>query len=119
MERVIVSRHPAAIEFIRWQAPEFATAPVLASATADDVRGKIVAGNLPLHLAALAAEVVAVEFNGMAPRGFEYDVQDMTDAGARLERYVVLHSTAGTIEQFIDGDSFPGKGRETLEAFSQ
>ena len=86
---VIVSRHPAAIDFIRAEAPEFADAPVLASATADDVRDAIVAGNLPLHLAAVAAEVVAVEFAGAPPRGAEYGMPEMQAAGARLARYTV------------------------------
>jgi hypothetical protein len=89
VERVIVSRHPAAVEFIRSAAPEFRTAPVLGQATPDDVRGKVVAGNLPLHLAALAAEVVAVEFDGIPPRGTEYTAADMAAAGAVLRRYRV------------------------------
>jgi hypothetical protein len=63
---------------------------VLGSANPDDVRGKIVAGNLPLNLAALAAEVVAVEFSGSAPRGAEYGLTEMEAAGARLRRYRVI-----------------------------
>lgn len=90
MTRVIVSRHPAAIEFIRREAPEFASALVLAQANTEDVAGRIVAGNLPLHLAALAAEVVAVEFAGAPPRGQEYGLADMDAAGARLRRYRVI-----------------------------
>jgi hypothetical protein len=86
-KRLIVSRHPAAVEFIRVHAPEFHDAPVLAAATAEDVDGAIVAGNLPLHLAALAAEVVAVEFAGQAPRGAEYGLAEMEAAGAHLRRY--------------------------------
>jgi hypothetical protein len=90
MEYIIVSRHPAAIEFIRaWASEEFGAAPVAASATADDVRAKAVAGNLPLHLAAVAAEVWAVEFDGPPPRGAEYSTRDMVAAGARLARYRV------------------------------
>lgn len=86
---IIVSRHPAAINFIRATAPAFADAPVVISATPDDVRGKVVAGNLPLHLAALAAEVVAVEFAGDPPRGHEYGTEEMRAAGAYLARYRV------------------------------
>ena len=86
---LIVSRHPAAVDFIRSAAPEFANASVVAQATAEEVRGKIVAGNLPLHLAALTLEVVAVEFAGSPPRGQEYTLADMRAAGARLTRYVV------------------------------
>ena len=86
---LIVSRHPAAIEFIRAEAPDFADAPILAVATAEEVRGLVVAGNLPLHLAALAAAVVAVEFRGDAPRGTEYGLAEMRAAGASLTRYRV------------------------------
>lgn len=84
---IIVSRHPAAIELIAEEVG--AVIPVLQSATADDVRGKVVAGNLPLHLAALAERVIAVEFDRDPPRGREYTVDDMRAAGARLEEYVV------------------------------
>lgn len=86
---LIVSRHPAAVEFIRRTDPRFAEAPVLHTASESEVRGAIVAGNLPLHLAAVAAEVVAVEFSGPAPRGQEYGLEDMLRAGARLRRYRV------------------------------
>jgi len=91
-EIIIVSRHPAAIAFIRREMPEAGDAPVLAVATADDVRGRRVVGNLPMHLAALAAEVVAVEFDGDPPRGQEYDLAAMDAAGARLVSYRVRPS---------------------------
>lgn len=87
---VIVSRHEAAIEFIREHAPEFRFArTITGNATPDDVRGKIVAGNLPLHLAALCHTVVAVEFDGAPPRGAEYTAEDMVAAGAHLTAYRV------------------------------
>jgi hypothetical protein len=88
--RVIVSRHPAAVEFIRRELPEFADAPVLATATAEDVAGKDVAGNLPLELAALANVVFAVCFpNGNAPRGSEYGIEEMDAAGATIRAFRV------------------------------
>lgn len=90
MEPIIVSRHPAAVEFIRREAKLPEETPVIASATADDVRGKAVYGNLPLHLAAEAAVVYAVEFDGQAPRGAEYTLDDMHAAGAKLVRYRVF-----------------------------
>jgi len=86
-ERIIISRHPAAIEFIREMIGT--GTPILASASIDDVRGKVVYGNIPLHLAAAAKMVVAVEFEGTPPRGAEYSLEDMKAAGARLVRYVV------------------------------
>jgi len=89
---LIVSRHPATIEFIQERA-HLGGVIVLESATAEDVRGRIIYGNLPLHLAALAAEVVAVEFTGPPPRGREYSLADMEAAGAKLRRYRVTDVT--------------------------
>jgi putative CRISPR-associated protein (TIGR02620 family) len=86
---VIVSRHPGALEWLREHHPQVAEAPVVASATPDDVRGRVVIGNVPLHLAAQAAEVWAIEFDGPPPRGAEYSAEDMEAAGARLRRYRV------------------------------
>lgn len=90
---LIVSRHPAAVEFVRQELGIShdlpLDVPVLASATADDVRGRVVAGNLPLHLAAAARELIAIEFTGDAPRGREYGVAEMRAAGARLHSYIV------------------------------
>ena len=92
---IIISRHPAAIEFIRANDARFLAAPVITgNATPDDVRGKVVAGNIPLSLASMAEEVVAVEFSGAPPRGAEYTAADMEAAGARLEAYVVKRSIA-------------------------
>jgi hypothetical protein len=86
-EEIIVSRHPASVEFIKEKTGK--DLPVLSSAIEADVAGKIVYGNLPLHLASLANTVVAVEFTGVAPRGQEYSVEDMRQAGAHLVAYQV------------------------------
>lgn len=88
MKCVIVSRHPAAVEFIRRQLG-WDDVPVLAEATREDVAGAVVAGNIPLHLAAEAAYVIAVEFSGAPPRGAEYGMAEMEAAGARLAPYKV------------------------------
>ena len=122
MDKVIVSRHPAAIAFIaralgghletlthlipaeKWvrvyrdgsndpimpRTVVMDSIPVIAEATLEDVRGKIVYGNIPLHLACAAEAVVAVEFAGPPPRGQEYDLAAMDAAGARLCGYAVL-----------------------------
>ncbi len=91
MDKVIVSRHPAAIEFIHAELPQFSDAPILASATADDVRGKDVAGNLPLDLAAEARVVRAIVYpEGRAPRGAEYTLEDMYEAGAAIKSFYVF-----------------------------
>ena len=90
MDRIIVSRHPAAIEFIRRAANLDMDVIVIASATVDDVRGKDVYGNIPMNLATHAAGVWAVEFDGAPPRGAEYDMAAMVAAGAKLVHYGVL-----------------------------
>ena len=119
MERIIVSRHPAAIKFIGraihpdwhdgvvtgsqmiWRPfslepddPEYNAVydsiRVVEEATPDDVRCKIVYGNLPLHLAVLATVVWALEFRGTPPRGAEYTLSQMITAGARLVPYRVF-----------------------------
>ena len=91
MKTIIVSRHLATIQFIRIADPRFAEAPVLASANVDDVRGNIVAGNLPLSLAAETAQYYAVEMpllpRGDARRGQELTAEDMTAGGATLVQY--------------------------------
>ena len=86
---IIVTRHLGAVEFLRSEVPDLTDAPVMASVNAEDVAGQRVFGNLPMHLAALAAEVNVVEFSGDAPRGTEYTAEQMRSAGARIVRYRV------------------------------
>ncbi len=88
-ENVIVSRHAAAVQYLLLECPWLADAPVLASATVEDVRGKRVFGNVPLHLAVYAASVTAIEFTGTPPRGGEYGLEEMLHAGAHLATYTV------------------------------
>ena len=87
---IIVSRHPAAEEFIREAAGLGEDVPCMEQVTVEEVRGKIVYGNLPMHLAAKALLMVAVEFDGPPPRGAEYGIAEMRAAGARLAEYVVI-----------------------------
>lgn len=89
---IIISRHPAAVQFVREELPQFADAPVLATASEEDVKGKVVAGNIPLYLACLAEQVVAIEFSGPPPRGQEYSIEDMRAAGADLRGYHVCRA---------------------------
>jgi hypothetical protein len=88
---VIVSRHPAAVAFIRKNDKRFARSKVIATATKKDVAGKVVAGNLPMHLASEALAVVAIEYEGgLGPRGGEdWSIEQMQAAGAKLKIYVV------------------------------
>lgn len=87
--RLIVTWHAGALAFIHAECPSWKEVPVKEQVTADDVRGKCVLGNLPLHLAALCSSVLAVEFDGAPPRGTEYGVAEMRAAGARITEYFV------------------------------
>lgn len=92
MRRVIVSRHNAAIEFIRAECPDFINAPVISHvADAAEVAGAIVAGNVPLSIAVHAAQVWTIEMGAipLERRGTELSIEDMRRFGARIERYVV------------------------------
>lgn len=110
---VIVSRHQAAIDFIRANDARFLAAPVITgNATPADVSGRHVAGNLPLSLASICVEVVAVEFTGNPPRGAEYTAADMVAAGARLESYVVKRSVV--FEWLMHVLFLPRTGKLTL-----
>lgn len=73
-ETIIVSRHAG---FVALLAEKGITGRVIAHATADDVRGKIVIGALPLHLAALCRIVGTLEMNIPANmRGLDLSVEE-------------------------------------------
>ena len=88
-EIVIVSRHAAAVE---WLAAQGITGPVISgNATPEDVAGKVVIGNLPLHLAALAHQVGSIDLPGLRrdQRGGDLSVDEMVAAGAVVRWYAV------------------------------
>lgn len=118
MDRVIVTRHPAAVRFLARHlggtvmastagedgdfgsfsiehgfvsvlAADGEVIPVLSDAFPTDVDGKIVYGNLPLPLASLAAVVHVIEFTGAPPCGREHGLEEMDAAGASLAAYRV------------------------------
>jgi CxxC motif-containing protein len=98
---VIVSRHPAAVEFILEVSGLPVDTPVLTgNVSREDVLGKRVYGNIPMSLASVAAEVNAVEFDGAPPRGAEYGVEEMKAAGARISRYRV--ELLSTCDEHVD-----------------
>lgn len=73
-ETVIVSRHAG---FVALLAERGIVGRVIAHATADDVRGRIVIGALPLHLACLARKVGTLEMNIPANmRGLDLSLEE-------------------------------------------
>lgn len=91
-DTVIVSRHAAVVSWLYSRGyigrPEDHVI-LTGNATVEDVAGKVIIGNVPLHLAAHARYVMAIEFVGAPPRGQEYGVEEMEAAGARLAKYNV------------------------------
>jgi len=60
METIVVTRHEALVKYLREIGLIDENTPVIAHATPEQVRGKHVIGVLPLHLAALVAQVTEV-----------------------------------------------------------
>ena len=87
-ETVIVSRHAGAVE---WLAAQGVAGTVIEQATAEDVRGKVVVGNLPLHLAAEAHQVGSIDLPGLTreQRGRDLTPAEMDAAGAVIRWYIV------------------------------
>ena len=75
MEKIIVTRHEALVDLLVDWALVAPGTPVLAHATAEDVRGKHVFGVLPLALAAQATSITEIPL-ALAPedRGRELDI---------------------------------------------
>lgn len=88
---IILTRHPAVVEWFRSVYPALKDAPVLESATREDVAGRHVYGVVPLYLADAAFRVTVLAFD-TPPRGAEYTVDDMVNAGARAVTYTVVES---------------------------
>jgi hypothetical protein len=91
---IIVTRHPALVQVL---AEDYGyVGPVLAHATAADVRGKCVVGVLPLHLAAVAESVTEVTLN-LPPelRGKELTVEEVRKHLKGLTTYRVEEVPVG------------------------
>ena len=81
---IIVTRHPALVDYLIAEGIADPDTPVISHASPDDIRGKHVIGVLPLHLAAEAASVTEVPLS-LPPelRGVELDEEQVREfAGA-------------------------------------
>ena len=71
---VIVTRHAGLVDYLRAEWPETSAWEVIDHASADVVRGRVVVGVLPAHLAALALLHVEIPLDmSRAQRGAELD----------------------------------------------
>lgn len=86
---VIVTRHTG---LVAWLEARGITGEVIAHATESSVAGKTVVGALPLHLAAKASAVIAIDLPGLKPeqRGQDLTPAEMDAAGATMRKYRVL-----------------------------
>src|SRR3990167_6811698 len=113
--KLIVSRHPALVEWLKSIGPEWADAEVeTGNVSTDRIAGREVAGPLPLHLIARTARYWAVEFAGAPPRGTEYSVTEMEQAGARLVEYRVQ---AVPVQEAVEVEWSDRQGHRDRQAF--
>lgn len=101
MSTIIITRHPGAVEWLRWAHPDLTTGDVqvIAHMSDDDVAtltaNDVVIGVLPLALAAkvcaIAGSVVGLDLPHLPAhlRGKELTAAEMMFCGARLTEYTV------------------------------
>jgi hypothetical protein len=89
MRDIIVSRHKSAIQWLHKHYPESLKANTTEVITAEEARGRVLWGIVPLNIAAMAKEVKAIQFPYFPPRGEVYSLEDMEKAGAILVSYTV------------------------------
>ena len=88
MENVIVTRHPALVEYLRDLGVE---APMIQHATSKDVKGKHVYGVLPLHLAVYAGLITEIPLSlPVELRGKELTLEQVKKYAGKPATYAVL-----------------------------
>lgn len=90
MPKIIVTKHPAALEFLKRMGINDAAIyrHIDASLVNEDTT---IIGNIPLHLAAKVKDVIAIEFHSLPNnrRNDELTFAEMIQFGAHLKRYKV------------------------------
>lgn len=97
---IVVTRHPALVEYLREQGVVGMDVRVIEHASPDDVKGRIVIGILPLHLACLAKEVWEIPLTVPAElRGQELTLEQVRRfANKKIQKYRVFDlATSGEI----------------------
>ena len=91
MIQLIVTRHPELIEVLAEEGIATRETPMIAHATAEQVRGKHVAGVLPLALAAECASITEVTLNLPAEtRGRRLTAAEVRQYMTGIHRYRVV-----------------------------
>lgn len=77
---LLVTRHQHLKEFLYQEGLIESNTPCITHATMDQVRGKNVIGNLPMHLAAQAASIMSITINvPVEKRGSELTVEELRE----------------------------------------
>lgn len=96
---LVVTRHPALVMFLIRKGIVFDNVDVLEHATAKQVRGKRVAGILPLHLAAECANFTEVVLNiPFELRGKELSEEEIECYAKNIFTYKITKETKGEIK---------------------
>lgn len=88
---LVVTRHAALAEYLYALAPELRRATRLHHVTPDDVRGAVVVGNVPLHIAAAALVIVEIPLR-LTPedRGRELTLEEIRARAGKARAYQVI-----------------------------
>lgn len=90
MNTVIVTRHPALLQYLLELGVVPEGTPVLSHATVEDVRGKRVYGVLPMRLAAEASTLTEISIDVPAEwRGTELTLEQINACAPKLTTYKV------------------------------
>ena len=91
MKTIVVTRHPALVEYLREKGIVHGKIEVLTHATKEDVRGNIIIGVLPLHLAVEALAVIEIPLTLTEEmRGRELDLETLKRIAGNPRFYSVF-----------------------------
>jgi putative CRISPR-associated protein (TIGR02620 family) len=97
VKTIIVTRHPGLVEVLKKD--HFIEGEVIPHATPEQIKGNIVVGVLPLHLAALASVVGVIDLNIPAElRGTELSAQQIREFSMGLTWYRVTQTDPTPVE---------------------
>lgn len=90
MNKIVVTRHPALVQYLKEIGIIDENTPVLEHATKEDVAGKHVIGVLPLELASEAKYVTTINLNMTKEhRSRELTLEDMKEIAGEITTYKV------------------------------
>lgn len=93
-EYVIVTRHAGLVEWLKKYGITGEVIPHITNPE-KEILGKVVIGNIPMHLAVMANYIVVVDMPGLKPeqRGKDLTPEEMDAAGAAVTVYTVRDIT--------------------------